>query len=50
MIVSGSKVNQAKFIKLNNGRIVKKVEEQYIRADVPCGLHDCSFCDRNFSK
>ncbi len=31
MIVAGTKINQTKFVKLNNGRIVKKIDEQYIR-------------------
>lgn len=38
MIVAGQKVNQPKFVKLNNGRIIKKVDEQYIREDIPCGV------------
>lgn len=42
-------MNQPKFRKLANGKIVKTVEEQYIRQDVPCGLCDCPVCDRNFS-
>lgn len=50
MIVAGLKVNQPKFVKLNNGRIIKKVDEQYIREDIPCGLKDCAFCDKNYSK
>ena len=50
MIVAGLKVNQPKFVKLNNGRIIKKVDEQYIREDIPCGPKDCAFCDKNYSK
>jgi len=50
MIVAGSKINQVRFVKLNNGRIIKKIEEQYIRSDIPCGLSDCSLCDLNYSK
>jgi hypothetical protein len=37
----------AKFKKLNNGKIVKSVDEQYLRNDVPCGLNDCPLCDVN---
>lgn len=50
MIVGGTKINQTKFVKLNNGRIVKKIDEQYIREDIPCGLAACPFCDKNYSK
>jgi len=50
MIVGGTKINQTKFVKLNNGRIVKKIEEQYLREDIPCGLAECPFCDKNYSK
>lgn len=49
MIVAGQKLNQPKFRKLANGKIMKTVEEQYIRQDVPCGLTDCPMCDRNFT-
>ena len=49
MIVAGSKQNQPKFVKLNNGRIIKKIDEQYIREDLPCGLSTCPFCDKNYS-
>ena len=50
MIVAGTKQNQPKFAKLNNGRIIKKIDEQYIRCDLPCGLANCPFCDKNYSK
>lgn len=50
MIVDGKKINQAKFVKLHNGRIIKRVDEQYIRQDLPCGLANCPFCDKNYSK
>jgi hypothetical protein len=32
-----------------NGKIMKTVDEQYVRQDVPCGLSDCPLCDKNFS-
>jgi hypothetical protein len=50
MIVSGLKSNIVKFRKLNNGKIVKQVEEQYIRRDLPCGVNNCPFCDKTYSK
>jgi hypothetical protein len=34
---SGSRVNIPKFKKLNNGKIVKQIDEQYLRNDVDCG-------------
>ena len=32
------------FKKLQNGKIVKNVDEQYIRSDLPCGLKGCPVC------
>jgi hypothetical protein len=49
-MICGKKVNQVKYRKLNNGKIVKQVDEQYIRQDLPCGLEKCPFCDKNQSK
>ena len=46
---AGSRVNHAKFRKLMSGKIVKQIEEQYLRNDVPCGYKDCSLCDVNFT-
>lgn len=44
------KINKIGYKKLNNGKIVKSVEEQYLRQDVPCGVKQCPFCDKNTSK
>jgi len=50
MFSGGSQVNHAKFRKLMSGKIVKQIEEQYLRNDVPCGYKECALCDVNFSK
>ena len=50
MIIGGKRVNIVKFKKLQNGKILKQVDEQYIREDIPCGLSECPLCDRNESK
>ena len=44
------KTNKISYRKLHNGKIVKSVDEQYIRQDVPCGVKQCPFCDKNQSK
>ena len=38
------KTNKVSFKKLQNGKIVKNVDEQYIRSDLPCGLKGCPVC------
>ena len=38
MFHSSERINQIKFKKLANGKIVKSVDEQYLRSDIPCGL------------
>lgn len=50
MILNSGRVNTVKFKKLINGKIIKSVEEQYLRADLPCGLKNCPLCDTNESK
>lgn len=50
MIISAEKVNTIKFIKLKSGKIVRNVDEHYLRKDIPCGLVNCPLCDRNESK
>ncbi|CDW74058.1 exosome complex exonuclease rrp44 [Stylonychia lemnae] len=50
MLLTSKRVNTVKFRKLQNGKIVKQVEEQYIRSDIPCGIKNCPFCDINDSK
>jgi len=47
MIVEGTKQNQVRFKKLASGRIVKMLDEQYLRADVPCGVSNCPLCETN---
>ena len=49
MIISADKVNTVKFVKLKNGKIVRHVDEQYLRKDIPCGVSDCPLCDKNES-
>ena len=49
MIISAERVNTVKFIKLKSGKIVRQVEEQYLRNDIPCGLSNCPLCDKNES-
>ena len=50
MIISAERVNTVKFVKLKSGKIIRQVDEQYLRPDVPCGLTNCPFCDKNESK
>jgi len=38
MIIGAEKVNTVKFVKLKSGKIVRQVDEQYLRKDIPCGL------------
>ena len=47
MIVGGKKLNQVRFKKLASGKIVKMLDEQYLRQDVPCGLANCPICEAN---
>ena len=47
MIVGGRKLNQVKFRKLASGKIVKTLDEQYLRGDIPCGVATCTQCDVN---
>ena len=47
MIVGGRKMNQVRFRKLASGKIVKTLDEQYLRGDIPCGLATCPRCDVN---
>ena len=47
MIVGGRKLNQVKFRKLASGKIVKTLDEQYLRGDIPCGLVNCPEFDVN---
>ena len=49
MIISADRVNTVKFVKLKSGKIIRQVEEQYLRADVPCGITTCPLCDKNES-
>ena len=37
-------------ILLENGKIVKTVDEQYLRSDIPCGHVSCPMCSFNQSK
>lgn len=50
MIISAEKINTVKFRKLKSGKIVRVIDEQYLRSDIPCGLTECPLCDRNESK
>jgi len=50
MIIGAEKVNTVKFVKLKSGKIVRQIEEQYLRKDIPCGISNCPLCDRNESK
>lgn len=50
MILSGNRINTVKFKKIANGKIVRNVEEQYLRNDLPCGLLNCPECDTTPSK
>jgi hypothetical protein len=50
MMISAERVNNVKFIKLKSGKIVRQVEEQYLRSDIPCGLANCPLCDKNESR
>ena len=47
MIVGGRKSNQVKFRKLASGKIVKTLDEQYLRGDIPCGIVNCPLFDVN---
>ena len=44
------KTNKMTYRKLANGKIVKSVDEQYLRSDLPCGLKHCPICKINASK
>ena len=37
--------NNVKNKKTAKGKIIKLIEEQYIRTDLPCGFASCPFCD-----
>ena len=50
MIIGGTRQNAVKFRKLQNGKIVKTVDEQYLRSDIPCGHVSCPMCSFNQSK
>ena len=50
ILSSQSRVNTVKFKKIANGKIIRNVEEQYLRRDLPCGLEACPECDKNLSK
>ena len=39
--------NNVKYKKTAKGKIIKLIEEQYIRTDLPCGFAACPFCDAN---
>jgi len=43
-------VNHTRFRKLASGKIVKTVDEQYLRSDIPCGHNACPICDKNDRK
>ena len=47
MIVGGRKTNQVRFRKLASGKIVKVLDEQYLRQDVPCGLKNWPGSENN---
>ena len=47
MIVGGRKTNLVKFKKIASGKIVKTIEEQYLRSDIPCGIANSPFDDSN---
>jgi len=49
MISNSTRVNRVVYKKLQNGKIIKTVEEQYLRKDIPCGLSNCPICDKNES-
>lgn len=49
MIINAEKVNTVKFVKLKSGKIVRQVDEHYLRSDIPCGLAACPLCDKNDS-
>lgn len=40
-------MNHTRFRKLASGKIVKTVDEQYLRSDIPCGHNACPICDKN---
>ena len=44
------KTNKITYRKLMNGKIVKSVDEQYLRDDIPCGIRNCPLCHTNISK
>jgi hypothetical protein len=51
MILNNTKrVNTVTYKKLHNGKIMKSVQEQYLRKDLPCGLSGCPLCDVNQGK
>jgi hypothetical protein len=47
MIVGGRRQNQVRFRKLANGKIVKTLDEQYLRNDLPSGLANCPITESN---
>ena len=38
------KTNKIGYRKLNNGKIIKSVDEQYVRDDLTCGVRQCPLC------
>ena len=38
-------VNKIGYRKLQNGKIVKTVDEKYIRPDIACGVKGCPLCE-----
>lgn len=38
------KTNKIGYRKLNNGKIIKSVDEQYVRNDLTCGVRQCPLC------
>jgi len=40
-------VNKIGYRKLQNGKIVKTVAEQYIRPDIACGVKGCPLCEQS---
>jgi hypothetical protein len=44
------KVNKVGYRKLASGKIVKNLDEQYLRKEMACGISSCPFCEKNHSK
>ena len=49
MIVGGKKLNQVRYKKLAIGKIVKMLDEQYLRQDVPFSVSNFPLCETNAS-